>query len=129
MENWFSRVGQLIYDLEASVPIDPDGFEAFLNEEFREMTLQLGHRWYNNEPGLGYLLEFHKEECYRLLKKVNAMYMLFVNYSAFRDGREYLQDLYRLLIDHLNVQSVRIDKMISEPADKALGKMDGFNLN
>lgn len=117
MENQFTRIGQLIYDIEAGEAIDDTGFEAFFNEEFRRITMQLAAHWYKNEKGTLYGLEFHQKENYRLLKKVNALYLRDTGSSAFGES---LDDLYRLLIDHLNIQGVRIDKMIAEPASSAL---------
>lgn len=117
MENQFTRIGQLIYDLQAGEPLDDTGFEAFFNEEFRRITMQLAAHWYKNEKGTLYGLEFHHVENNRLLEKVNALYLRDTACNAFGEN---LDDLYRLLIDHLNIQGVRIDKMIAEPASSAL---------
>jgi len=126
MENQFSRIGQLIYDLEAGTVMDTEGFVAFLDGEFREVTMQLGAHWVKCGPGLPYRLEFHAVECQRLLDKVKVLYQLFIHMNAFRDGKESMQGLYVHLIKSLNEQVERIAKMVAEPAGSALG---AYHLN
>ncbi len=119
MQNELARIGAIIYDLRVNRNPDlgQENFD-FLDEEFLRITGQLAAHWYEQVPGLAYLLDFHREETLRLSALVEG---LTVDNVMKHKGDFFMENLYHDLNTQLVELLRRIDLM-------AMRKFD-FNIN
>jgi hypothetical protein len=86
MRNEYQAVGRLIMNLRNGRFIEEgEEFMLELQEEFNDITLQLGHYWMEHLDGWEYNLDFHRAEAERLRDfvdfeagKASAMTRLFM---------------------------------------------------
>jgi hypothetical protein len=98
MKNQFQAIGMLIGDLRNGRSLLTEGIVEDMQDNFREILMQLGYAWYQKLEGLDYLLDFHIAEAARLRE--------FVGHEEGRDYptlRIFLYDELTLLIIRLNM--------------------------
>lgn len=114
MENQFSRIGQIIMDLDAGKTFEPEPEEFdFLDQEFARITIQLGTEWMDKPMGLGYLLNFHASEAQRLSLWLLKMCQALLQSETDNEYSRYLSEVYQYLFTHLAELQIRINMLIN----------------
>jgi len=111
MENQFSRLGQLIFDLSSGQEFDlsdESNFD-FLDEEYRRITIALSIVWQRQEMGWPYLLEFHAAEGERLLQKLRIDRTYHELIMVYDQKHERLKRAYNMLFHILTELIKRIN--------------------
>jgi hypothetical protein len=127
MINEFTRLGQLIFDLNSGKVFDlsdEDNF-TFLDEEYRRILLAMGAAWDRKEMGWNYYLEFHMAEGERLLQKLRVTKDNHDLLTADQFEQERVIRAYKMLF-HLFTELIkRIDMLLY---GKGINLSD-FNVN
>jgi len=127
MENHFSRLGQLIFDLSNGQEFDlsDESNFTFLDEEYRRITIALRVVWQEQEMGWPYLLEFHAAEGERLLQKLRIDRIYHELIEVYDQKHQRLKRAYNMLFHILTELIKRINILRYE---KNIN-IDMFNVN
>jgi len=127
MENQFSRLGQLIFDLNNGQEFDlsDESNFGFLDEEYRRITTALSVVWQREEMSWPYLLEFHAAEGERLLQKLRLDRTYHELIMVFDQKHEKLKRVYKMLF-HILTELLKRIEILRYSKDLNLGS---FNVN